>query len=129
MKRLKPIVGILIVFLLGAAAGTLSARFYAKFESRKPHHRPKLEDRVEFLMKHLTDDLNLSTAQQKQIRQIVTSTETKVQSIKDQYRPTIRVLHDASIEEIKARLTNEQRAKLDRIHAEWKRRRQEKRSP
>ena len=62
MKRLKPIAGILIVFFLGAAAGTLSARFYAKFESRKPHHRPNLEQRVDFIMKRLTNDLDLSAA-------------------------------------------------------------------
>lgn len=128
MKRLKPIAGILIVFFLGAAAGTLSARFYAKFESRKPHHRPKLEERVEFIMKRLTDDLDLSAAQQKEIRPIVASTEKKIQSIKNEYRPTIRALHDASIEEIKTRLNDDQRAELDRIRAEWKRRRQERRS-
>ena len=128
MKRLKPIAGILIVFFLGAAAGTLSARFYAKFESRKPHHRPNLEQRVDFIVKRLTDDLDLSAAQQKEIRQIVTATEKKVRSIKDEYRPAIRALHDASIEEIKTRLNDDQRAELDRIHAEWERRRQERKS-
>jgi len=126
MRRLKPIAGILVVFVLGAAAGVLSARFYATFESRKPHHRAKLEERVEFIMKRLTDDLGLSATQQKEIRQVVASTEEKVQSIKDDYMPTIRALHDASIKEIKTRLTPDQRAELDRIHAEWKRRRQDR---
>ena len=128
MKRLKPIAGILIVFLLGAAAGALSARFYEKFESRRPHRHPKLEERVEFIMKRLTDDLDLSAAQQKEIRQIVTATEKKVRSVKDEYLPAIRALHDASIEEIKTRLNDNQRAELDRMRAEWKRRRQERRS-
>ena len=128
MKRLKPIAGILIVFFLGAAAGILSARFYAKFESHRPHHRPKLEERVEFIMKRLSDDLDLSAAQQNEIRPIVASTEKKIQSIKDEYLPTIRALHDASIEEIKTRLNEDQRAELDRIRAEWKRRREERKS-
>jgi hypothetical protein len=128
MRRLKPIAGILIVFFLGAVAGALSARFYATFESRKPHHRPKLEERVEFIMKRLTDDLDLSATQQKEIRQIVASTEEKVQSIKGEYVPKIRALHDASIKEIKTRLTSGQRAELDRIHAEWERRRQDRKS-
>jgi hypothetical protein len=128
MRRLKPIAGILVVFFLGAAAGVLSARFYATFESRKPHHRPKLEERVEFIMKHLTEDLDLSAIQQIEIRQIVASTEEKVQSIKDEYVPKIRAFHDASIKEIKTRLSPDQREKLDRIHAEWKRRRQERKS-
>jgi hypothetical protein len=128
MKRLKPIAGILIVFFLGAVAGVLSARFYASFESRKPHHRPNLEKRVEFIMKRLTEDLDLSTTQQKEIRQIVASTEKKVQSIKDEYLPTIRALHDTSIEKIKTSLSPDQREKLDRIHAEWKRRRHERKS-
>ena len=128
MKRLKPIAGILIVFFLGAAAGILSARFYAKFENRRPHHHPRLEERVEFIMKRLSDDLDLSAAQQKEIRPIVASTEKKIQSIKDEYLPTIRALHDASIEEIKTRLNEDQRAELDRIRAEWKRRREERKS-
>jgi len=33
MRKLKPIVGILIVFILGALTGALTARFYATFES------------------------------------------------------------------------------------------------
>ena len=114
MRRLKPIAGILVVFFLGALAGVMSARFYATFESRKPHHRPKLEERVEFIMKRLTDDLDLSATQQKEIRQIVASTEKKVQSIKDEYVPEIRALHDSSIKEIKTRLAPDQRAELDR---------------
>lgn len=128
MRRLKPIAGILVVFFLGALAGVMSARFYATFESRKPHHRPKLEERVEFIMKRLTDDLDLSATQQKEIRQIVASTEKKVQSIKDEYVPEIRALHDASIKEIKTRLAPDQRAELDRLHAEWERRRQDRKS-
>jgi hypothetical protein len=128
MKRLKPIVGILVVFFLGAVAGVLSARFYATFESRKPHHHPKLEERVEFITKRLTDDLDLSAAQQKEIRQIVATTEKKVRSVKDEYVPKIRALHDASIKEIKTRLSPGQRAELDRIHAEWERRRQARKS-
>ena len=128
MRRLKPIAGILVVFFLGALAGVMSARFYATFESRKPHHRPKLEERVEFIMKRLTDDLDLSATQQKEIRQIVASTEKKVQSIKDEYVPEIRALHDSSIKEIKTRLAPDQRAELDRLHAEWERRRQERKS-
>ena len=128
MRRLKPIAGILIVFLLGALAGVLSARFYATFETRKPHHRPKLEERVEFIMKRLTDDLDLSATQQKEIRQIVASTEEKIQSIKDEYAPKVRALHDASIKEIKTRLSPDQQAELERMRAEWKRRRQDRTS-
>lgn len=128
MRRLKPIAGILIVFLLGALAGVLSARFYATFESRKPHHRPRLEERVEFIMKRLTDDLDLSATQQKEIRQIVTSSEEKIQSIKDEYAPKVRALHDASIKEIKTRLSPSQQAELERMRAEWKRKRQDRKS-
>jgi hypothetical protein len=128
MRRLKPIAGILIVFLLGALGGVLSARFYATFESRKPHHRPRLEEQVEFIMKRLTDDLDLSATQQKEIRQIVTSSEEKVRSIKDEYAPKVRAIHDASIKEIKTKLTPGQRAEMERMRAEWKRKREDRKS-
>ena len=128
MRKLKPIVGILIVFILGALTGALTARFYATFESGRPHHRRNQEERVEFIMKRLSDDLDLSATQQKEISPIVASTEEKIQSIKDEYAPGIRTLHDASIEEIKTRLTPGQKAELDRMHAEWKRRRQDRKS-
>jgi len=77
-------------------------------------------------MDHLTDDLGLSAAQQREIMPIVASTEKQVQSIKDEYNPKIRALQDTGIEEIKTRLTSEERAELDRIRAEWKRRRAER---
>jgi hypothetical protein len=128
MRQLKPMVGILIVFSLGALTGALTTRFYTKFESGRPHHRRSQEERVDFIMKRLTDDLDLSATQQKEIRPIVASTEEKIQSIKAEYAPGIRALHDASIEEIKTRLTPGQRAELDRMHAEWKRRRQDRKS-
>lgn len=128
MRHLKPIAGILIVFILGALMGALAARFYATFQSGRPHHRRSQEERVEFIMKRLSDDLDLSATQQKEIRPIVASTEEKIQSIKDEYAPGIRTLHDASIEEIKTRLTPGQKAELDRMHAEWKRRRQDRKS-
>jgi hypothetical protein len=128
MRHLKPIAGILLVFILGALTGALAARFYSAFESGRPHHRRGLEERVEFIMKRLTDDLDLSATQQKEIRQIVASTEKKVQSIRAEYGPKLRALHDASIEEIKTRLTPGQQTELDRIQAEWKRRRADRKS-
>jgi hypothetical protein len=129
MKHLKPVAGILLVFILGALTGALAARFYSAFESgRPPHHRRSLEERVEFIMKRLTDDLDLSSTQQKDIRPIVASTEEKVRSIRDEYGPKIRALHDESIKEIKTRLTPAQQTELDRIHAEWKRRWQDRKS-
>jgi hypothetical protein len=129
MKNLKPVAGILLVFILGALAGALAARFYSAIESEHPpHHRRSLEERVEFIMKRLTDDLDLSSMQQKDIRPIVAATEEKVRSIRDEYGPKIRALHDASIKEIKTRLAPGQQAELDRIHTEWKRRWQDRKS-
>jgi hypothetical protein len=128
MRHLKPIVGILLLFILGALAGALAARFYSAYENGRPHHRRSLEERVEFIMKRLTDDLDLSATQQKDIRPIVAATEEKVRSIRDEYGPKIRALHDASIKEIKTRLAPGQQAELDRIHTEWKRRWQDRKS-
>lgn len=36
MKRLKPIAGIVFVFVLGALTGALTAHFYSKLESARP---------------------------------------------------------------------------------------------
>jgi hypothetical protein len=123
MKRLKPITGILIVFILGILTGALAVRFYSKFESERPPHRRSNEERVEFIMKRLSGDLDLTAVQQKEIRPIVALTEEKIQAIRDEYRPRIRTLLDENIKEIKTRLTPGQQTELDRIHTEWKRRR------
>ena len=129
MRHLKPMAGILLVFMLGALAGALGARFYSAFESGRPsHHRRSLEERVEFIMKRLSDDLDLSSTQQKDIRSIVAATEEKIRSIRDEYGPKIRALHDESINEIKTRLTPGQQKELERIRTEWKRRRQDRKS-
>jgi hypothetical protein len=123
MRRLKPIAGILIVFILGILAGALAVRFYSKFESERPPHRRSTEERVEFIIKRLTDDLDLTVVQQKEIRPIVALAEEKIRAIRDEYRPRIQTLLEENIKEIKTKLTPGQQVELDRIHAEWKRRR------
>lgn len=129
MRRLKPIAGIVIVFILGVLAGIFAARFFAILESGHPRRRSGPEQRAEFIMKRLTRDLELSNSQQSDVRQIVIATEEKVQLIKDEYAPVLKSLYDKSIEEIKTRLTPEQQAELDRIHDRWKRRQRDKGQP
>ncbi len=128
MKRFKPIAGILLIFILGTLTGVLAQRFLEIFEDTHPPPHRNVEQRVKFIMVRLTDDLELSPAQQKEIHPIVAATEEKVRAIRDEYAPRIQALHDAGIAEIKTRLNPGQQAELDRMHAEWMRRRQDKKS-
>ena len=128
MKRFKPIAGILLIFILGTLTGVLAQRFLEIFKDEHPPHHRNVEQRVNFIIERLTDDLDLSASQREEIRPIVAATEKKVRVIRDEYAPRIQALHDASIAEIKTKLNHGQQAKLDRMHAGWSQRRQDKKS-
>ena len=123
MKRWKSIVGVLLVFLLGALAG-------AAVEHRvvRQSFENVLSGRggatVDLIVRRLTRSLDLDPAQRDQVRTIVTETRRDIVGI----RKPVQAQVEATIERSRARvreiLRPDQREKFDRIQAERRKRRE-----
>ena len=117
MKNWKAIVGVLLVFALGAICGGAITHML---------HRTRTEAfgggqaREEFLVKRLTSQLDLDSQQLELIRPIVHETHAGIRRIRQQSRPQIEVLLEESQRKISAILRPEQREKFVKIIAERK---------
>ena len=122
MKRWKSIVGVLMVFLLGALAG---AAVYHRFG----HQRIEavLSGRggatVDLVVKRLSRSLDLDPAQQDQVRAIVTATRRDIVEIRKPIQGQIQAAFERSRVRIRAILRPEQQEKFDRIQSERRMRR------
>ncbi len=99
-----------VIFLLGAALGGmigyLSAhKSYAAGPQSPPTHQQKVE--------HLTQELQLSSAQQKQLDAILTDMEAQYREIHKQTDPLIEQTRQRGRNQIRAILTPEQLPKFE----------------
>jgi Spy/CpxP family protein refolding chaperone len=121
MKNCKAIAGILLVFILGAAGGSLVT--YMIDKARFEHfvsggHRM----REGVIVERLTKKLDLDGSQQEQVRGIMHETHEGIRQVRSRIHPQIEALLAAGQDRIKAVLRPDQREKFDRLIAEWKQR-------
>jgi hypothetical protein len=120
MNKLKLIVGIILVLLVGALAGSLVTGIYFKHRieqfasSGGSHHRRKA------VMKRLTNRLDLTEEQRIEIEKIVKESQSRIYAIRRKYLPEIREISDESFALIKENLNPEQKEKLAKLHKKLK---------
>ena len=119
MDKLKVAIIILLVFAVGALAGSLGNKLYFKhrFERFAKGGPPPL---MHILMRKIVQDLDLTEAQKTDIEKIVRQAEEKIVSFREKYRPEFEKIMDDTIAQIKEKLTDEQKKKLDKLHEELK---------
>jgi Spy/CpxP family protein refolding chaperone len=114
MIRLKLWLGLILVFILGALAGSVGTSMY--YENRTERFtRYGHSARSHLFLKRLSKELDLTEAQKKEIVIIVDQYNTELSSIKRSVRPDIEKLRDESFVAIKKRLTEEQKKKFDEL--------------
>lgn len=101
----------LLLFASGAVTGYFGSRLLAergRFElfHGDPRHFS------EMVVRRMSDDLDLSTAQREKLRPIVLNTGDELAKIRREQEPKVRETIDKSIEATKAILTPEQREKF-----------------
>jgi hypothetical protein len=120
MNRLKLIVGIILVLLVGALAGSLVTGIYYKHRIERftssggSHHRRKA------VMKRLTSRLDLTEKQRIEIGKIIKESQARIFAIRREYLPEIRAISDQSFALIKENLNPEQKEKLVKLHKKLK---------
>lgn len=119
MKNLKAIVGVVLVFALGAVCGGVVTHVV---------HRSRMEAfigggpeaREELLVKRLTRQLDLDSNQLVRIKPIVHETHAGIRRFRQQSRPQIEGLLEESQRQISTILRPDQRLKFEKIIADRK---------
>lgn len=128
MNKWKAIWGVVVIFLLGAAAGALISY---KFCQQKMENIAREEpgSMREFIVRRLSDDLHLDPAQTAQLRTIVQETHAEIRGVRRQYRPRIDEILAQSHAKIRAMLHPDQLEKFERFQKvmEERRKRRENR--
>lgn len=121
MRIFKLWIGIALVLILGALAGSLGMGIYIKhrfersiFEDAGPG-RPPHPHMMQFLMRRLDKELDLNEIQRREIGTIMHETAEKVHSIMQEKRPQLEKLVQENLEQIKDKLNNGQKEKFDHL--------------
>jgi Spy/CpxP family protein refolding chaperone len=118
------VVSLVAVFAIGVAVGYFGERYvvHHRHEQRgdkrgdgRPAHFPTVET--------LAKDLGLSLEQQDRIREIFKKNEAVLETFSGEFHQHLGELREKLMEEVKAVLTPEQRAKLDARIREFKEKR------
>jgi undecaprenyl pyrophosphate synthase len=121
MNKLKLVTGVILVFLVGALAGSIGTEMYFRHRmERFPPGGPPPPVRTALLMKRLSDELNLTNAQRIEIKKIVEESEAKMFAIRRQYLPEIKETIDQSFALMKDKLNADQKEKLEKLHEKIK---------
>jgi len=123
MKRWKSILGVLLVFLLGALAGAAVEHRIAR-QSFENILSGRGGATVDLVVGRLSRSLDLDPAQQDQVRAIVTETRREIVEIRKPVHAQVMSSIDTSRARIRAILRPEQQEKFDRIQAERRKRRE-----
>jgi hypothetical protein len=119
MKNTKTIIGIVLIFLLGAASGVITTHMIdrTRFETVTKGGQA----REDFIVGRLTRKLGLDSRQQKQIRTIIHGNLSHIRMIKKQFMPQIHATLEQGQTQIAAVLKPEQQEAYRDIIEKFKR--------
>jgi len=113
-SKLKFAASVALVFFVGALSGVLGASLYFEAKIEKMFHsRPPHGERI---VERLTQDLDLTLAQQMEIRPIIMAFDKRADDLKLQFRPQMKQLHDQVAAQIRAKLDEKQKKTFDEIN-------------
>ena len=121
MSKVKVWAGILLVFFLGALAGSLGTGVYLKHRIERFSRGKHPPIRV-VLMKKLDHELDLTETQRVEVEKILEQLGTKLHELRQKHRPELERLFDDSFDMIKERLDQKQKSRFDEIRQEMRRR-------
>jgi hypothetical protein len=124
MDKWKTIVGILLIFVMGALSGGLGTGWYLKSRHDKFWKDP--ERRVEFIMQRLGDRLDLTEIQKPAVEAVVRRMDEAMQRQFEQRRAEMRRIFDDQDAAIKPLLTLEQQEKYAAFRRELEARRKDR---
>ncbi len=114
MNKVKIVITVALILLVGIFAGALGTRIYLGHELEGSHStRTRTpEERVKKIVKRLVDDLRLDAAQAAEVEKLVTKMEARATDLRVSYEPELRRIYEESFQRINEKLTDEQKKKL-----------------
>lgn len=119
MKNFKAVMGILLIFLLGAACGAIVTHVvHQERQEAFLHGDPAAREAA--IVKRLTRKLDLDQRQQEQVKAIIHENHVAMQEVRRKNRPQIEAILEQGQKGINALLRPEQQVKFQQIIAERK---------
>ncbi len=119
----KALVVLLGVFLLGVGGGVVLDRMVLYRDGFWGRHRPPMGR----ILHHLTEKLDLSEAQQQDVRAILMSTRTELKSARQQMQQRVDGILKTSETRVQQMLEPEQREAFKQLMTEHRKRRKHRR--
>ncbi len=113
--------GLLVLFLAGTLTGIGGTILYQQYEQEHRWERGPAA-KQERVMKWLTRELSLSSAQQADIEPIVSRTHVEILELRFSHQTEIEQALTQGITEVKTKLSAEQQGKIDGLYAKLQRR-------
>jgi hypothetical protein len=104
-----------LTFILGVLVGSALTLIYGWHSGRWRHRPPSRQ----WIVAHLTHDLNLSSAQASQVNQIVEDDMVKIQGLEKQMEPQVAAIRKQGRNRIRQILNPTQLAKFNAMVAGW----------
>jgi hypothetical protein len=123
MKSLKPIAGLLLVFILGAMSGSL-VTYFVNISRMDAIIAGGPRAREDVLIAKLTRKLDLDSQQREQVKSVIHETHEEMRLIRKKVHPQIEALLGDSQLRISSLLRPEQQEKFRKIIAQRKEHRQ-----
>lgn len=119
MKRVKVVIGVILLFAAGALAGSLGTGVYMKnrFEKFVRGGPPK-----GMILEKLSSELDLTESQKKEIEIILDDSQKKLHKIRKKVHPEIEKIIEASHGRIREKLDKDQQTKFDEMHKKFMKR-------
>jgi len=121
MTRGKLWAGLVVLFLAGLLTGIVGTRLYHHYEQQDRWERgpAAMHERI---MKRLTHEMSLTSAQQADVEPIVSRVHVEILQLRFQHQPEVEQVLARGIGELKIKLSPDQQAKLDGLYARLQRR-------
>ena len=121
MSRFTLWSGLIVLFLSGALTGAVGTSVYYQYEEEHRWDKGPA-GRQERIMKRLAQELSLGASQLAEIEPIVKRAHLEIVEVRVRHQPDIDRILGHGMEELKTKLSPEQQAKLDGLHAQLQRR-------
>ena len=121
MSRFTLWSGLIVLFLSGALTGAVGTSLYYQYEEEHRWDKGPA-GRQERIMKRLAQELSLGASQLAEIEPIVKRAHLEIVEVRVRHQPDIDRILGHGMEELKTKLSLEQQAKLDGLHAQLQRR-------
>jgi Spy/CpxP family protein refolding chaperone len=121
MKRWKSILGVLLVFLLGALAGAAVVHRVDR-QGAEGILSGRGGATADLIVRRLSRSLDLDPAQRDQVRAIVTETRREIIEIRKPVQAQVEATIERSRARVRAILRPDQQEKFDRIRSERRKR-------